>query len=151
MIVRHTLIYSGVKFFPALASVITLMIFTRLMSPSQFGEYSLTVNIASTVVAVLVNFLIIGFGRFEPIEKTIEERKKLHSTVVITVLIISLGLILIVSVLFLLELLPKLSVDYFFVVIIFFLTTYLTLSQTLMNANLKPIRYGVSLALKNGL
>lgn len=149
MIVRHTLIYTGVKFFPALASVIALMVFTRLMSPGQFGEYSLTVNIASTAVAVLANFLIIGLGRFEPAVKTSEERVNLHSTIIITAFIVNLFLILLVAILSLSSFLPNLSVDYFFVVVIFFLTTYLTLSQTLMNANLKPMKYGASLALKN--
>lgn len=149
MIVRHTLIYAGVKFFPALASVIALMVFTRLMSPGQFGEYSLTVNIASTAVAVLANFLIIGLGRFEPAVKTSEERVNLHSTIIITAFIVNLFLILLVAILSLTSFLPNLSVDYFFVVVIFFLTTYLTLSQTLMNANLKPMKYGASLALKN--
>lgn len=149
MILRHTLIYAGVKFFPALASVIALMVFTRLMSPGQFGEYSLTVNIASTAVAVLANFLIIGLGRFEPTLNTSEERARLHSTVLVTSLVISLCLMLIVVVLSLLSFLPKLSVDYFFVVVIFFLTVYLMLSQRLLNANLEPIKYGVSVALKN--
>lgn len=149
MIVRHTLIYAGAKFFPALASIVALMTFTRLMSPGQFGEYSLTVNIASTAVAVLANFLIIGLGRFEPVVKTTEERAKLHSTIVITAIIVSLCLMLLMAILLLSGFSPNLSVDYFFVIIIFFLTTYLTLSQTLMNANLKPIRYGASLALNN--
>lgn len=149
MIVRHTLIYAGVKFFPALASITALMVFTRLMSPSQFGEYSLTVNIASTAVAVFANFLVIGLGRFEPALKTTEEREKLHSTIIITALIISLCLILLVVMLSLSGFLPNLSVDYFFVVFIFFFTTYLALSQRLMNANLKPMKYGASIALKN--
>lgn len=149
MIIRHVLIYAGMSLFPALASVTTLMVFTRFMTPSEFGEYSLTVNIVSTAVAVFAGFLIIGLGRFEPAVEGNEERIKLHSTIMITAVLLGLIGAFFIIVLFFLDLLPPLSVNYYFIVVLFFITFYLLLGQRLINANLQPIKYGVSQALKN--
>lgn len=149
MILRHTLIYAGVKFLPALASVATLMVFTRLMSPAQFGEYTLTVNVASTAVAILANFLVIGLGRFEPRMTSEQERSSLHSTVMVTSLILSLAVALVTLFLSRLEVFSALSINYFYFAFLFQLSTLLLLSQKLINANLQPAKYGVSLALKN--
>ena len=149
MILRHMLGYTLVKFFPAIASLTTLMLFTRLMSPSQFGEYSLTVNVTTIMVAILGNFLVIGLGRFEPASNTQEEKNKLHSTVIATSIILSITVGLLIFLLNFFNVLPVLSINYSFLVSLFFITLFMQLGQRLMNANLKPKAYGVSLALKN--
>lgn len=149
MILRHSLTYTAVKFFPAIASMATLMVFTRLMSPDQFGEYSLTVNVSATAVAILGNFLIIGLGRFEPATKTDTHKRQLHSTVIASAVLMSVAVAAITTVLAALELLPPLSVNYYFFATLFSVSLLLMLSQKLINANLKPKAYGLSLALKN--
>ena len=149
MILRHTLSYTAVKFFPAMASMAALMVFTRLMSPDQFGEYSLTVNVSATAVAILGNFLIIGLGRFEPATKTDTHKRQLHSTVIASAVLMSVAVAAITTVLAALDLLPALSVNYYFFATLFSLSLLLMLSQKLINANLKPKAYGLSLALKN--
>lgn len=149
MILRHTLSYTAVKFFPAMASMAALMVFTRLMSPDQFGEYSLTVNVSATAVAILGNFLIIGLGRFEPATITDIDKQQLHSTVVASAVMISVAVAAFTTILATLDLLPKLSVNYYFFAALFSLSLLLMLSQKLINANLKPKAYGLSLALKN--
>lgn len=151
MIVRHTLLYTVVKLLPALASVITLMAFTRLMSPAQFGEYSLTVTASTTLVAILANFLVIGLGRFEPAICSNEERLALHSTVLATALILSFFVGVVILLLGMFNILPNLSIDYFFLALLFTVSVLLMLSQKLINANLLPKKYGFSLALKNTL
>lgn len=151
MLLRHTLIYTSVKLLPAFASLAALMIFTRLMSPEQFGSYSLTVNVSATLVAIFANFLVIGLGRFEPAIKSDSERDVLHSTITSTAIIISLSVTLFILLLELLNLLPSLSVDFIFLVVLFNVSLLLMLSQKLINANLQPKRYGLSLALKNFL
>lgn len=149
MILRHTLGYTLVKFFPAIASLVTLMLFTRLMSPAQFGEYSLTVNVTTTMVAILGNFLVIGLGRFEPAAVTVAEKSKLHSTVIVTSIAVSVAVAVLIGLLKIFNLLPALSVDYSFLATLFFITLFMQLSQQLINANLKPKAYGVSLAIRN--
>lgn len=149
MILRHTLNYTVVKFFPAMASMAALMVFTRLMSPDQFGEYSLTVSVTATAVAILGNFLVIGLGRFEPAAKTDVDQRQLHSTVMGTAILMSVAVAALTAILAALDLLPALSVDYYFFATLFSLSLLLMLSQKLINANLKPKAYGVSLALKN--
>ncbi|ART81784.1 hypothetical protein CBP31_03405 [Oceanisphaera profunda] len=149
MILRHTLVYTGVKFLPALASLAALMIFTRLMSPKQFGEYSLTVNVSATLVAILANFIVIGLGRFEPTVKSELEKSVLHSTITSTAVVLSCAVTLFMMLLALLDILPSLSINFFFLIVLFQVTLLLMLSQKLINANLQPKRYGLSLALKN--
>ena len=134
-----------------MASMAALMIFTRLMSPDQFGEYSLTLNVTATAVAILGNFLVIGLGRFEPAVNTEGEKKRLHSTVIATAVLLSVAVAALTAILALFDLLPKLSVDYYFFAVLFLLSLLLMLSQKLINANLKPKTYGLSLALKNVL
>lgn len=149
MIIRHTLNYTAVKLLPAIASMTALMIFTRLMTPEQYGEYSLTVNVTGTAVAILGSFLVIGLGRFEPATHTIEEKRRLHSTVIGTALLLVMAVIVLTAMLGMFDALPNLSVNYYFFTALFLLTLLLMLSQKLINANLKPKAYGVSLALKN--
>ena len=151
MILRHTLLYTSVKFLPALASLAALMIFTRLMSPEQFGGYSLTVSVSATLVAILANFIVIGLGRFEPAVKSDTERAVLHSTITSTAVVISFSVTLLIILLALLDFLPSLSVNFLFLVVLFHVSLLLMLSQKLINANLQPKRYGLSLALKNSL
>lgn len=149
MILRHTLSYAVAKCTPAAATIATLVIFTHLMSPDQFGLYSLTVNLSTTLVAILGNFLIIGLGRYEPASNTIAEKQQLHSTVVISALLMSILVAALTTTLNSLDLLPSLSVNYFYFCILFAASFFLTLSQTLLNASLKPKLYGLSIAIKS--
>jgi O-antigen/teichoic acid export membrane protein len=132
-----------------MASMAALMVFTRLMSPDQFGEYSLTVNVTATAVAILGNFLVIGLGRFEPATKTDVDKRQLHSTVIASALLMSIVVAALTTVLAALDHLPALSVNYYYFSALFPLSLLLMLSQKLINANLKPKAYGLSLALKN--
>ncbi len=149
MILQHILTYTAVKFFPAIGTIAALMVFTRLMSPDQFGEYSLTVSVTATAVGILGNFLVIGLGRFEPAAKTDVDQRQLHSTVMGTAILMSVAVAALTAILAALDLLPALSVDYYFFATLFSLSLLLMLSQKLINANLKPKAYGLSLALKN--
>lgn len=149
MIIRHTLSYTAVKFLPGIASMAALMVFTRLMTPDQYGKYSLTVNITATAVAILGSFLVIGLGRFEPATHTIEGKAQLHSTVIGTALLLVFTVVGLTAILGMFDALPNLSVNYYFFSALFLLSLLLMLSQKLINANLKPKAYGLSLALKN--
>lgn len=147
MIIQHVLRYAVVKLFPAIATVASLMVFTRLMLPKEFGEYSLTLNVTATSVVILGNFLIIGLGRFEPAKNTDKER--LHSTILASAVLLSVALAALISIMAAFDFLPNLSVNYYFFTLLFLLSLFLMLSQKLINANLKPKTYGLSLVLKN--
>lgn len=149
LIVRHTLIYLAARLFPAVASMVALTVFTRLMSPGEFGEYSLTITIASTAAMILANFLVIGLGRFEPTIKTSLEREKLHSTTVFAALVLSLGVTIVTGFMSWFRLLPDLSINYYYFSVLFHVLVFMMLSQQLINANLQPTVYGVSLVLRN--
>ena len=151
MIIRHTFFFVCVKFIPAIASLIVLMTFTRLMSPAQFGEYSLTVSAATILVAIFAQFLIIGLGRFEPVTKTEMEKDTLHSTVLLTAIMLSLSVTVLIAIFALFEALPKLSINFLMLKLLFHASILLMLNQKLLNANLQPKKYGVSLVLRNVL
>ena len=95
------------------------------MTPAQFGEYSLTVNVTTTMVAILGNFLVIGLGRFEPAAVTVAEKNKLHSTVIVTSIVISVAVAGLIGLLKVFNLLPALSIDYSFLATLFFITLFI--------------------------
>ena len=151
MVFQHALAYSLFTVLPALASVITLSLFTRLMSPVEFAEYSLTIYVSTVLVSIFTNFLIIGLGRFEPAFTSAQERKSLHSTILVVVLFINILLAVILVTLYVNNILPDLSINYFQLAIIFQVSVLLLLTQKLANAKLLPKAYGYSQFLKNYL
>lgn len=66
MLVRHGLIYALGRGLPGLINFASLAVFTRLLSPEQFGEYTLVVAAVGTSDALLLQWLRLALLRFLP-------------------------------------------------------------------------------------
>lgn len=66
MLIRHSAIYFLGRVIPGIVSILTLALFTRLMSPEQYGQYSLVITGVGIVNAVCFQWVSLGVGRFLP-------------------------------------------------------------------------------------
>lgn len=66
MLLRHGALYSVGKGLPGLVNFISLAVFTRLLSPEEFGEYTLVVTAVGTADALLLQWLRLALLRFLP-------------------------------------------------------------------------------------
>ncbi|MET3130528.1 O-antigen/teichoic acid export membrane protein [Oxalobacteraceae bacterium GrIS 1.11] len=66
MLLQHSVIYFIGRFIPALLSLLSLAIFTRLMSTEQYGSYALAITSAGVVSGGFFQWLSISMARFLP-------------------------------------------------------------------------------------
>lgn len=64
MFLKHSLFYLLAKVIPALASFITLAAYTRMLTPSEFGVYTVLLTAVNLVNTVLFYWLVIGILRY---------------------------------------------------------------------------------------
>ena len=149
MLTKHSFIYLIFKIIPAIISVATISVFTRFMTPEEYGTYSLTILTGGFFCAVSLNWVILGVGRYLPDCKNEHDVNQLIGTS--RVIIIAIFLILL-PIFFILEHF-KSSIN---TSILFYLLAFLVLSQSwyelnlkILNAQLKPIKYGFVLSFKS--
>ncbi len=66
---KDTLLYIPVFLAPALVNILLLMIFTRFFSPDIYGQYTIVMNTAIIVSALLTQWITLSIQRFRPIYK----------------------------------------------------------------------------------
>ncbi|MBB5204470.1 O-antigen/teichoic acid export membrane protein [Inhella inkyongensis] len=62
--IRDTLLYLGVRALNGIMALSTLAIMTRVLSPSEYGQYALGVSVVSSGGAVLLQWLSTAYSRF---------------------------------------------------------------------------------------
>jgi O-antigen/teichoic acid export membrane protein len=147
MLLKHTVVYSITKLLPAIATLIGISLFTRLLSPNEYGLYSLSLLIASAGSAIFFQWLSLSLGRFYQ-EGGRELKDKLLSTILISFILVSL-FVIVVS--FIAALLLDNEVDFLLVTVLAITTAWFELNQRLSNADLKPKPYAISLTVKSFL
>jgi O-antigen/teichoic acid export membrane protein len=149
MLAKHSAIYLVAKILPAVLSLATLAIFTRLLTPEQYGTYSLTIMTAGFFNTVCLQWVVLGVGRYVPDCQNETEKHHLLGTARLIIFLISVVLLPF----FLLLSYFKSSIDFS---ILFYMLGFLVLAQSwydlnlkIMNAQLNPVRYGLVLGLKS--
>jgi O-antigen/teichoic acid export membrane protein len=66
MLIRHSGIYLAGRIVPGVVSVLSLALFTRLMSAEQYGHYALVMTTVGIINALCFQWLGLGVGRFLP-------------------------------------------------------------------------------------
>jgi len=66
MLLRHTLYYLAARGLPGLINFAALSLYTRLLTPDEFGRYSLVVASVSLIHVFLFQWLQLVLGRFLP-------------------------------------------------------------------------------------
>jgi len=66
MLLRHGFLYALGRGLPGLVNFVALAVYTRLLAPEQFGEYTLVVTAVGTADAFLLQWLRLALLRFLP-------------------------------------------------------------------------------------
>lgn len=149
MLGRHGFLYLISKILPAFSSLILLAVLTRLLSPEQYGSYSLTILVAGFVNSVFLQWIVLGLGRYLQECSNEYEKRLLLSTSCVVFLIISAILIAIFFLIDYLGLISNFSIITYLVGFIVISQAWFDLNIKILNTELKPIRYGVILAIKS--
>lgn len=149
MLAKHGIIYLFAKILPAVLSLAMLAIFTRYLTPEQYGVYSLTIMTAGLFNAVCLQWVALGTGRYLLECLNQQERANLLGTARLIILLIS-------AVLFPLFLLLNVYKHVIDLSILFYLLGFVVLAQSwydlnlkIWNAQLNPLQYGRILGLKS--
>ncbi|ODS13134.1 oligosaccharide flippase family protein [Pseudoalteromonas tetraodonis] len=149
MLAKHGVIYLCSKILPAVSSVVLLAIFTRYLSPEEYGAYSLTIMTAGFFNAVCLQWVVLGTGRYLPDCQNQMEEFNLLATGRTMILLVSAGVIVFFILLNAYRSLIDLS-------IVFYLLGFLVLAQSwydfnlkIWNATLESRQYALVLGLKS--
>lgn len=151
MLAKHGAAYLVVKLIPAILSLSALVIFTRILTPAEYGVYSLTILVAGVGNAVLLQWLSLGVGRYLPAagDKEDENRllttaKSISFTVFVVVIVLSLGCAALGG-------FSKFSIIFWVVGFLFAVQGWHELNLKILNTSLKPFDYGKVLIVKSAV
>jgi len=66
MLVRHSALYLLARGLPAVINLLVIALYTRLLGPNEYGQYTIVVAAVSILNAVFFSWLILGVERFLP-------------------------------------------------------------------------------------
>lgn len=140
MLLRHSLIYFPARGIPALIAFATIIVYTRLMSPEEFGQYILVVTGALLANAILYQWLNSSLLRFLP--RHAEDKASLLNALLGAFVAISLvGAAAGLAAMLLTS--PRWSSLVLYAVVLTCVQAWYTLNLELTRASLQPVRYGL--------
>ena len=150
MIAKHALLYFASKFVPAITSMLAIVLYTRLLSPEDYGRYSLTIAVAMGMNAILFQWLNLALGRYIPEQKA-EEQIRWLSSAVCGWACLAVFVCIALWLLPLPEFFPGFAIVFSCLALLAASQGWFDLSIRLDNIALNPLRYGISSAVKSGL
>ena len=66
MLVRHSFIYALARGVPGIVNFLAIMIYTRMMTPGEYGQYALVIAAVGLIDSVLFQWIRLGLLRFLP-------------------------------------------------------------------------------------
>ncbi|MBV7504121.1 polysaccharide biosynthesis C-terminal domain-containing protein [Bacillus sp. sid0103] len=97
---RDTIIYIPIFLAPALINIVLLMVFTRFFSPKDYGAYTIVVNTSIILSSLLGQWILLSVQRFRPEYSKNSTIPEFNRNINHLLLYISLGFLLVVSILF---------------------------------------------------
>ncbi|MDP8205424.1 MAG: oligosaccharide flippase family protein [Candidatus Electryonea clarkiae] len=64
LLIKHSTIYLGARIIPAIVSIVSLAVFTRIMLPEEYGIFVLLIGAADLMDAFLVQWLYLSLMRY---------------------------------------------------------------------------------------
>lgn len=124
---RRIATYSPGTAVPALLTLVTSMIFTRIFRPEEYGHYSLFLLAVTPIRLLFTTWLNQGMGKFLPAEQTTDGRRRARETVFLCtgVVFIAESVFGIVAVAVARLLLPPLDQQFLLPVLLFLVVTSL--------------------------
>lgn len=149
MLAKHGIIYLCAKILPAVLSLAMLAIFTRYLTPEQYGVYSLTIMTAGLFNAVCLQWVALSTGRYLPECLNQQERANLLTTARLIVLLISAVLIPLFLLLSFYKFLMDFSILFYLLGFVVLAQSWYDLNLKIWNAQLNPMQYARVLGLKS--
>lgn len=150
MLTKHLLLYFFARFIPALFTLATLSLYTRLMLPKEYGYYSLTVAVAVGLNSVLFQWVQLSMARFLPECETENSKQELFSTAIISLLLLG-SLLLLINIIFPKDILPKTTIVLPLVAVLTCAQAWYDLCLKINNASLNPLGFGIMSVAKSAL
>lgn len=147
MLVRHGLIYAAGRGLPGLINFASLAVFTRLLSPEQFGEYTLVVTAVGTADALLLQWLRLALLRFLP-RADVDQTRTLSTIIRIMLTVVGVvGLVgaLVASLVIRDETLEQLV---YLGIVLFVVQGVFEITLEWVRSSLAPMRYGLYAGIK---
>lgn len=151
MLAKHGAIYLVSKILPAVFSLALLAVFTRLLTPAQYGSYSLTILVAGLANAVCLRWINLGVGRYLPDCQNKIEQQQLLGTARFVTLLISIILVFLFLVVHGFRESIGFSVIFYMVGLMAASQAWYDLNLKVQNANLNPVNYGLTLGVKSSV
>lgn len=141
-LIPHSFLYFTVRVGNGVFAIATLAVFSRLLSPAEYGVYALGMAIVTVVSGVLFQWLNVAVSRFYPVQMD-DSKKVLEVAAYGFWVATAVAALLFIGVL---SFSDALGVDPDMVGILFLITVLLgrhTLALQVANAESRPIRYGM--------
>lgn len=90
-ILKRIAIYAPSSLLPAILTLVTSMIFTRIFSAAAFGVYSLFLTVAGPVKLIFTTWVTQGAGKFLPPERTEKGRQRTKDAIFVSGVIVFLS------------------------------------------------------------
>ena len=141
MLLRHSALYMAGRIIPGVVSLLTLAAFTRILTPDQYGLYTLVIAASAIVNAFFFQWLNLSLGRF--LQAHDHKPGDLLSTALsgYVVLVVASGIIGCATARFW----PDRTLRWLIIltVVIVWAQAWYDLNLKILNARLAPVRYGV--------
>lgn len=141
MLIKNTLLYVLSKGGPGILSFLGLALFTRMLSPEEYGQYATVIAVIGLINVGAFQWLRLSLGRF--LYSKIYSKQRLFSLIVSLFLFVSLAIfILCVAVGYLFDL-DDVTIKVVFVSYVLLITqAWFEMNLSLCSASLKPKEYG---------
>jgi len=149
LLAKHGAAYLVVKLIPAILSLSALVIFTRILTPAEYGVYSLTILVAGVGNAVLLQWLSLGVGRYLPAVTDKKDEERLLGTARSISFIIFVVVIVLSLMCAALGAFSSFSIVFWMVGFLFAIQGWYELNLKVLNASLNPFDYGKVLTVKS--
>lgn len=148
--IKHGFIYFISRIITGAVAFLSIILYTRMMIPEEYGRYALVLVYVNLINATLYQCLRLGLIRFIPkYTNNVAQYKNLLSTV-FACFSICCAITLVVCLL--LNWLTNQSLAYFAAFLFYLWTTaWFELSQAIQRSNLKPVRFGFMICIKSFL
>lgn len=134
------------KIIPAITTVLSISLFTKYLSPDEYGLYSLSLSISIGISLIFFQWLNVSVGRYIPAIKNEQEKNNMITTVLFSFVVLS---ILIMFINIILSYYGEFSFFISYVGILAISIAWFELNQKLNNSLFDTRSYTISLAIKN--
>lgn len=144
MLIKHTGIYFLSHGVPGIVGLLSLMIYTRMLSPEQYGVYALIIVITGLSNSIIFEWLRLSLLRFLPANSDDSNNRKILSTSFISFLVLMIIALLASSIVFfIMDIEGNQLILITLTIILTWSQSWFALNITLLRARQSPVYYGV--------